>query len=100
MVHLVGTPSPNPSKAREFELVDLRSIEATVRAARFGRVKHPIYVSVAQPAPVMKAYIAVRQEGERLIRESGLSAKILRPWYVLGPGHRWPYALMPLYGVL
>jgi len=24
---------------------------------------------------------------------------ILRPWYVLGPGHRWPYALVPLYKV-
>lgn len=25
---------------------------------------------------------------------------ILRPWYVLGPGHRWPYALIPLYRIL
>lgn len=100
LVHLVGTPSPNPSKAPEFERVDLRSIEASVRAARSGRVKHLVYVSVAQPAPVMQAYIAVRQEGERLIRESGLSATILRPWYVLGPGHRWPGLLIPVYGIL
>jgi hypothetical protein len=21
----------------------------------------------------------------------------VRPWYVLGPGHRWPSALVPLY---
>ena len=21
-------------------------------------------------------------------------------WYVLGPGHRWPYALVPLYAIL
>ena len=20
-----------------------------------------------------------------------------RPWYVLGPGHRWPYLLLPIY---
>jgi uncharacterized protein YbjT (DUF2867 family) len=100
LVHLVGTPSPGPSKAREIELVDLRSIEASVRATRFARVRHLVYVSVAQPAPVMKAYIAVRQEGERLIRESGLSATILRPGYVLGPGHWWPYALIPVYGML
>jgi len=26
--------------------------------------------------------------------------RILRPWYVLGPGHRWPYALLPVYAVL
>jgi len=26
-----------------------------------------------------------------------LSATILRPWYVLGPSHRWPVMLQPLY---
>jgi uncharacterized protein YbjT (DUF2867 family) len=26
-----------------------------------------------------------------------LSATILRPWYVIGPGHRWPMALLPAY---
>jgi nucleoside-diphosphate-sugar epimerase len=26
-----------------------------------------------------------------------MNATILRPWYVLGPGHRWPYALIPFY---
>ena len=26
-------------------------------------------------------------------------ATILRPWYVLGPGHRWPYALLPFYWI-
>jgi hypothetical protein len=24
---------------------------------------------------------------------------VLRPWYVLGPGHRWPYVLIPLYAL-
>jgi hypothetical protein len=24
----------------------------------------------------------------------------VRPWYVLGPGHRWPAALVPLYAIL
>jgi uncharacterized protein YbjT (DUF2867 family) len=28
-----------------------------------------------------------------------LTATILRPWYVLGPGHRWPYLLLPFYAV-
>ena len=60
-------------------------------------MKHFIYVSVARPSPVMKAYQATRAEGERMIRDSGLDATILRPWYVLGPGHRWPYALIPMY---
>ena len=26
-----------------------------------------------------------------------MNATVLRPWYVLGPGHRWPYALLPFY---
>jgi hypothetical protein len=25
---------------------------------------------------------------------------ILRPWYVLGPGHRWPYLLLPMYWLM
>jgi hypothetical protein len=25
---------------------------------------------------------------------------ILRPWYVLGPGHRWPYRLLPFYKLM
>ena len=33
----------------------------------------------------------------RMIRESGISATILRPWYVLGPGHRWAYVTIPFY---
>jgi uncharacterized protein YbjT (DUF2867 family) len=35
----------------------------------------------------MKAYVRVRQECEEILRESGLACTILRPWYVLGPGH-------------
>ena len=34
IVHLVGTPHPNPSKAAEFERVDLASIRATARPRR------------------------------------------------------------------
>ncbi|MFO1362698.1 MAG: NAD(P)H-binding protein [Burkholderiales bacterium] len=96
-VHLVGTPHPNPSKAAEFERVDLASARAAIDAARGAGVAHLVYVSVAQPAPVMRAYIAARARAEAHLRASALNATILRPWYVLGPGHRWPYALVPLY---
>jgi uncharacterized protein YbjT (DUF2867 family) len=34
------------------------------------------------------------------ILAAGLPATFLRPWYVLGPGHRWPYALLPFYALL
>jgi len=39
----------------------------------------------------------VRSECEAKINASGLRATILRPWYVLGPGHYWPYLLKPGY---
>ena len=96
-VQLVGVPHPSPKKAREFVEIDGKSAREAVRAARKARVPHFVYVSVAHPAPVMKAYIEVRSGCEALIREAGLRATILRPWYVLGPGHRWPIALIPLY---
>jgi uncharacterized protein YbjT (DUF2867 family) len=62
-------------------------------------VSQLVYVSVAQPAPVMDEYVAVRAQGEAMIRDATLTATILRPWYVLGPGHRWPVLLQPLYAV-
>lgn len=96
-VQLVGTPHPSPAKAAQFRAVDLVSVRASVDAAVAARVAHFVYVSVAQPAPMMKDYIAVRAEGEAHLRASGLPASILRPWYVLGPGHWWPYLLVPLY---
>jgi uncharacterized protein YbjT (DUF2867 family) len=100
VVHLVGTPHPSPSKAAEFQRVDLASIRATTAAARRAGVQHLVYVSVAHPAPVMVAYIAARQEGEALVRAVGVPATILRPWYVLGPGHYWPYLLVPIYALM
>lgn len=99
LVHLVGTPHPSPSKAAEFQRVDLPSVRASVEAARLARAVHFVYVSVAHPAPVMHAYIEARSAGERAIADAGLTATILRPWYVLGSGHRWPYLLLPLYAV-
>jgi nucleoside-diphosphate-sugar epimerase len=99
-VHLVGVSKPGPSKAREFTSVDLASIQASVAAATVAGIRHFVYISVAHPAPVMRAYIDVRVIGETLIRKSGMNATILRPWYVLGPGHRWPYLLIPMYWIL
>ncbi len=96
-VHLVGVSHPSPRKAQEFLRVDLASVQAAVAAASAAGVEHFIYVSVAHPAPAMQAYVAARMQGERILRDSGLPATILRPWYVLGPGHWWPVLLMPGY---
>lgn len=98
-VHLIGVAHPSPAKARAFREIDLPSVQVGVKAARDGGIRQFVYLSVAQPAKMMQAFIAVRSEGERLIRESGISATFIRPWYVLGPGHRWAYALLPFYWV-
>lgn len=98
-VQLVGVPHPSPAKAEQFLAIDLVSIQQSVAAAKQSGIEHFIYLSVAQPAPVMKDYVAVRAEGERLVRESGMRATFVRPWYVLWPGHRRPYLILPLYWI-
>ena len=100
LVHLVGVTHPNPSKAEEFREIDLKSAKEAVAAAKSAGIRNLVYVSVAQPAPVMKAYIAARAEAESLIRKSGINATILRSWYVLGPGRRWPVLLLPMYWLM
>jgi len=99
-IHLVGVSHPNPSKAAEFRSIDLASAKEAIAAAVFAKIHHFVYVSVAHPAPIMREYIAARTEAEEAIRASGLNATILRPWYVLGPGRRWPVALLPAYWIL
>lgn len=98
-IHLVGTPHPSPAKAAEFRSVDLVAAREAISVCAELALPHFVYISVAQPAPMMRAYIAVRAECEEMIRESHLNATIVRPWYVLGPGHRWPYVLLPFYKV-
>ena len=99
LVHLVGTPHPNPSKAAEFERVDLGSIRASATAAVASGAAHLVYVSVARPAPLMRSYVQARERGEAAVTATGLPHTFVRPWYVLGPGHYWPYALVPLYAI-
>ena len=99
LVHLIGTPHPGPGKGAEFQSIDLVSIQSAVAAATNAGASHLVYLSVAQPAPIMKEYQMVRAEGERLAADAKLSATFLRPWYVLGPGHWWPVALTPMYAL-
>jgi uncharacterized protein YbjT (DUF2867 family) len=99
-VHLIGVPHPSPAKAKEFREIDFVSAQVAIRAACEAGIRHFVYLSVAHPAPMMHAFIDVRSECEAMIRASGMPATFLRPWYVLGPGHRWPYALIPFYWLL
>jgi uncharacterized protein YbjT (DUF2867 family) len=99
-IQLVGVSHPKPSKAELFRTVDLVSAKASVIAAKKSGINHFIYISVAHPAPIMKAYIEVRTEVEGFIEKNLNNATIIRPWYVLGPSHRWPYILLPAYWIL
>jgi len=97
LVQLVGVAHPSPRKAEQFRSIDLASVQASIEVACRAVIEHFVYVSVAHPAPVMKAYVQARREAEEALVSSGLNYTILRPWYVLGPGHRWPLVLSPLY---
>ena len=94
---LVGTPHPAPWKAAQFEAVDFAAGRAAATALASRPARHVVYLSVAHPAPSMHAYWRVRERVEALLAATGVPATFLRPWYVLGPGHRWAAALKPLY---
>ncbi|MDQ2664844.1 MAG: NAD(P)H-binding protein [Gemmatimonadota bacterium] len=97
VVHLVGTRKPAPWKGASFERVDLGSVAQLSAAVAKHPVAHIVYVSVAHPAPAMHAYIAARVKAEALLAATAIPLTIVRPWYILGPGHWWPIALIPFY---
>ena len=72
-VQLVGTPHPSPRKARSSSRVDLASVRARPRRGRRRRVRHFVYVSVAQPAPVMQAYSPCARKARRARVAAGLA---------------------------
>ncbi|HVW86247.1 MAG TPA: NAD(P)H-binding protein [Bryobacteraceae bacterium] len=67
-IQLTGVAHPSPAKAKQFVEIDLRSALEAIRVARDQGAGHFIYVSVAHPAPAMKAYIEVRSSCEAAIR--------------------------------
>jgi uncharacterized protein YbjT (DUF2867 family) len=94
---LVGTPHPAPWKAAQFEAVDFAAGRAAAEALHAQPARHVVYLSVAHPAPSMQAYWRVRERVEALLAATGVPATFVRPWYVLGPGHRWAALLLPFY---
>jgi len=100
-VHLIGVPHPSPSKKALFKSVDAVSVAEAAKAADFAGINHFVYLSVSQyPGKIMKDYQEVRASGEELLTQTGFKCSFMRPWYVLGPGHRWPMLLFPIYGLL
>ena len=74
-VQLVGVPHPSPAKAQQFYDIDLVSARASIDAAAARQVDHFVYVSVAQPAPIMKAYQLSRAIAEGHLAQSGLTSQ-------------------------
>jgi uncharacterized protein YbjT (DUF2867 family) len=99
-IHMIGVAHPSPAKKQQFIDIDLASIKSSVEATREKNISQFIYISVAQPNNVMKDYANVRVQGEELVKANFPNATFLRPFYVLGPGHYWPIALLPLYKIL
>ena len=100
-IQLLGVSHPSPKKKEQFRSIDLRSVKSSAMAARHAGVQHFIYVSVAQiPTKVMQDYQLCRAEGEESVLATKIPATFIRPWYVTGPGHYWPLALLPLFKVL
>lgn len=100
-IQLLGVSHPGPSKKDLFYKIDFASLSASVAAATQANCEHFVYISVAQtPTSVMHDYQMCRAECEKLIRKTSLRASIIRPWYVIGPGHYWPFLLLPLFKLL
>jgi uncharacterized protein YbjT (DUF2867 family) len=100
-VQLLGVSHPGPKKKDLFRTIDLVSVKASAVAAKAAGSSHFVYVSVAQtPTKLMQDYQDCRAEGEAYIQSTGLPATIIRPWYVVGPGHYWPLLLSPIFKIM
>ena len=100
-VHLVGVAHPGPKKKEQFYTIDLASLKVSVEAAKQAKVKHFVYMSVAQsPTKVMGDFQEARRQGEEIVLASGLTSTFIRPWYVVGPGHYWPLLFQPIFKLL
>jgi uncharacterized protein YbjT (DUF2867 family) len=83
----VGAAHLSPAKADQFAPSIWRHCAFRFAAAVKAHVRHFVFRQ-RRLACARHAGLAVREKCEQAIRESGLNATILRPWYVLGPGHR------------
>ena len=87
-------PRPRSSSAS----TSLPSVRASPRRCAWNRASRLCQrrASGARDARVCRG---PRRRARRRSPNAGLTATILRPWYVLGPGHRWPIALLPFYAL-
>lgn len=99
-IRLPGVSHPSPTKTKQFEDVDLKSVMSSVDGAVNSGVAHLIYVSVAMaPSNLMASYHQIRKNGETYCKTKGLKCTFIRPRYLVNPGHYWSVLLLPLYGI-
>ena len=100
-IHLLGVSHPGPQKKSLFYSVDLAAAKASAAAAKQAGVVHFIYMSVAQyPSTIMESYQHARAGAEAAILDTGIKTTVIRPWYIVGPGHYWPLLLEPVLALL
>lgn len=100
-IHLIGVPHPSPVKKQLFESVDLRAARIVALAAKSIQARKFIFLSVAmEPSAIMKEFQKAKSSAEEYINSLNLPHVFVRPWYVLGPGHWWPYLFFPLFKLL
>ncbi len=100
-VHLIGVSHPSPFKSLLFEQVDLRSAMIVAEVAKKKHARKFVFLSVAmEPGFIMRDFQMAKKKAEDYIQKLKLSFIFLRPWYILGPGHRWPFGLIPIYKLL
>ncbi len=82
-------PVQKPSKGFTFEEFEHHGTERLVRAAEAAGVRRYVYVSGAGAAPdAGKVWHRAKWAGERAVLGSSMSACVLRPSWVYGPGDR------------
>jgi NAD(P)-dependent dehydrogenase (short-subunit alcohol dehydrogenase family) len=77
-IQLVGVTHPNPAEKDEFRAIDLGSARAAIEAAREAGIKHFVYVSVSQPAPVMISEGTAQGKRKGLTRRASNEGGCLR----------------------
>jgi hypothetical protein len=98
MRHVRSPRSSRPSQSEQFR-EDLVSCREAVKAARQGGIRHFVYLSVAHPAPRMKAFQAVRAEVSRWFLNPAFPQLSFGRGMCSDRDGSWPVILKPFYAM-
>jgi 7-cyano-7-deazaguanine synthase len=89
VIHLVATASGTKEQIMD---VNVKLLCRVVDASRKANVKKIVYISglgvgvQGACSPALDSYLQSKDEGEALVRHSGLAYTIFRPSFIIGPG--------------